>query len=532
MKKSFLLFPKKIIGFKGIQIDKSVNFFIPREYLSIHENNYIFSNKKKEFILENSITKHKRYNSFDKIRKPNFQKKLKPVKDKIISIQNNKKFNFNNLKKIFNREEEKDDIQLSIIPRFNTFGTYNYCPSISSVNNNFLYLLNPKKPLQKDENYVKLFGIKNIGYSCYINSFLQILLRTPFFYKNLQKVNNSEKIALIKCLIDLINNSQKGQIIKKIKILMSNIDETYEMQAQNDSQDFGINLINYLIILLKGENSFDDEKDNDDIILNENIPIFDIEKYKNSLFKEYLDKYYKKENEIFIEKMFQFHESKLLLEVNDDEQKIYDAKKIYFETSISIDLNFQKENIFVLKDLLLNRYPEFHNFYKGFSELEKDEINWEVIKEKIYKMYRDFMEFCFSNYQEALELDEDGNNIRKGKKSFCFRRLASLPNVLILSINRAFVGKSLNNSCLYFDETLDLKDFIDEDICKDEDTTYSLYAINECKGLIKNFGHYYSYVKINNKWFKFDDETIYEEKPKFFSKYVVGLYYIKNNFKL
>ena len=47
MKMSIQLFPKKIIGFKGIKIDKSVNFFIPREYLSIHENNFIFSDKKK-----------------------------------------------------------------------------------------------------------------------------------------------------------------------------------------------------------------------------------------------------------------------------------------------------------------------------------------------------------------------------------------------------------------------------------------------------------------------------------------------------
>jgi len=530
MKMSIQLFPKKIIGFKGIKIDKSVNFFIPREYLSIHENNFIFSDKKKELILENSNIIHKRYNSFDKIRKQNFQKKLKPAKDKIKCIQNNKKCSFINFNKKFNREEEKNDIKLSIIPHFNTFGTYNYLPSITSINNNFLYFL--KKPIQKNENYVKLFGIKNIGHSCYINSFLQILLRTPFFYKNLKIVNNNEKIALIKCLLDLTGNSQKGQIIKKIKILMSSMDESYESLTQNDSQDFGINLINYLIILLKGENSFNDEEEGEDTYLKENIPILDLEKHKNGLFKNYLNKYYKKENEIFIEKMFQFHESKLLLEVDDDEEKIYNAKKIYFETSINIDLNFPKGDRFFLKDLLLNRYPEFHNFYKNFSELEKDEINWELIKDKIYKMYRDFMNLCFSNYKDALELDEDDNNIRKNKKSFCFRRLASLPNILILSVNRAFVGKSLNNSYLYFDETIDLRDFIDEDICKEKETTYSLYAINECKGFIKDFGHYYSYVKIDHKWFKFDDETYYEENPKFYSKYVVGLYYIKNNFKL
>ena len=39
---------------------------------------------------------------------------------------------------------------------------------------------------------------------------------------------------------------------------MSEVDETYDSYEQNDSQDFGINLINYLITLLKGENSFYD----------------------------------------------------------------------------------------------------------------------------------------------------------------------------------------------------------------------------------------------------------------------------------
>ena len=534
MKNPFIIFKKKSIGFKGIQADKAVNIFIPREYLFIPENNYIFySNKKNKFSLQNSNVIRRRYNSSDNLRKQNLNQKYKPIKENLTNISIIKKYDLKNQYKITNvEEEEKNDEKLPFIPNFSTFGGNNKYMSIPLYNNNFFNILCQKKSQKKNENFVNLFGIKNIGNSCYINSFLQILLRTPFFYENLKIVNNNENISLIKNLIELNNNSKKELIIKKIKILMSEVDETYKELIQNDSQDFGINLINYLIILLKGENSFDDEID-ENTYLKENIPILDLEKHKNGIFKNYLNKYYKKENEIFIEKMFQFHESKLLMEANANEQKIYEAKKIYFETSISIDLNFPKKNDFSLEDLLSYRYPEFHNFYKDYTKIdEQDEFDWDKIKEYVYRLYKTILDACLSNFKDTIDIGENDNNIRKNIKSFCFRRLASLPNILIISINRASVGKSLNNSFLSFKETLDLRDYIDEDIYQEKETQYTLYAVNERKGLIKNFGHCYSYVKIKNRWFKFDDDIYYEEKPNFNSKYVVGLYYIKNNFKL
>lgn len=508
-------------SFENIKPNNVINLFIPKKYVIINgnENPHLALYKNSKLWIKDD--NRKKNNSYDQINNPYINVKIKPMKE---NSKNNKK-NTKNLNNIISiREEEKND-----------FKNISNCPN----NNNIIYISNKNKKIL-DDCFIKFFGIKNVGHSCYINSFLQILLRTPYFLKNLKLVK--ENNYLIKYLIDLTENPRKDLIIQKIKILMTDVDENYGNNTQNDSQDFGINLINHLISIIKKENIFDDNKDDkDDEDINEkDIPISDIEKHKNDGFQKYINKYYKKENEIFIEKLFQFHESKLIIETNDNEKEIKNVKKINFETSISMELSFpynQKEKYSTLKDLLSNRYPEFHNFYKELSRIEKDSTNWETInkiKEIIYRLYKSFLEACSKDSRIHLNINENDENINIKNKIeiFSFRRLASLPNILLISINRAFLGKSLNNSYLSFTDTLDLKDYIDDDIINEKDTTYSLYAVNECKGLIKDNGHCYSYVKIKHKWFKFDDNYFCEERPKFVSKYVVGLFYIRNNFNL
>jgi len=525
MNKGFNSPIKKNICFFDIQMDKAINFFIPNEYKFIDKYSKLIYNKKKEYEDADYNNIRKKYNSADKNVKKPLKRIIKVIKKDQVINPYTKSIISKDVNIILNQEEEKNNDKFS-------YNSFNYI-SNSKYHNNFVYDSNIIKKLPIRDCYIKPFGIKNIGHSCYINSFLQILLRTPFFVKNLKIVNKTKNILLIKLLIDLSDVQQKAQIIKKIKSIMSEVDETYDSYEQNDSQDFGINLINYLITLLKGENSFDDEEDNDNKNIKENIPLLYMEKYKKYNFEKYLNKYFKKENENFVEKMFQFHESKLELETNEKEKKIYNAKRINFETSINMELSFAKGKYFVLKDLLSKKYPEFHNFFKEFINVHHEMINWESIKDAIYKMYKSFMDSFFSDNVEKNNINIDGDEKKIDiNKTFCFRRIASLPKILILSINRAFLGKNLNNSYLSFDETLDLKDYIDDDICKEKSTTYTLFAINECKGIIKERGHCYSYIKISNKWFKFDDHIYYEERPNFNSKYVIGLYYIKNNFYL
>jgi ubiquitin C-terminal hydrolase len=125
--------------------------------------------------------------------------------------------------------------------------------------------------------------------------------------------------------------------------------------------------------------------------------------------------------------------------------------------------------------------------------------------------------------------EEENIDIAAKKEDYInLAKLASLPKILIISINRAFLGKNFNDNIISYKERLDVKKFIDKDILKNEKTKYRLYAVNECQAHKKEYGHYYSYIKINKTWYKFNDNIVSEESPNLSSEYVVGLYYIKD----
>ena len=91
------------------------------------------------------------------------------------------------------------------------------------------------------------------------------------------------------------------------------------------------------------------------------------------------------------------------------------------------------------------------------------------------------------------------------------------------------IGKPLNKSKLIIQENIDLKEYLDENI-DEENTTYSLYGINECLKIKEKFGHNFAYIKMDNKWFLFDDSQVLEKEPDFESEYVIGLYYVRDGF--
>ena len=111
-------------------------------------------------------------------------------------------------------------------------------------------------------------------------------------------------------------------------------------------------------------------------------------------------------------------------------------------------------------------------------------------------------------------------------------KLASLPNILIISINRCLVNKNIDSTEVIYEEILDLEKYIDIDLFNIENnkTKYNLYAINECIHFNKG-SHNICKIKINNKWYIFDDGKMVRNLP-FINKRsysVVGLFYIKEN---
>ena len=85
-----------------------------------------------------------------------------------------------------------------------------------------------------------------------------------------------------------------------------------------------------------------------------------------------------------------------------------------------------------------------------------------------------------------------------------------------------------NNSKVQFEETLDMRNYIDEEIFDGKSTFYRLWGIVCHKGNL-NGGHYYCFVKINGKWICFDDVNVNEKDPDFNSSEVYSLFYTRVN---
>lgn len=360
----------------------------------------------------------------------------------------------------------------------------------------------------------KLFGLQNIGHSCYMNSFLQILLHTPHFLETLKEsYNGITNEPLIDSLIE-ISECSKIKSLKQIKKIMAEEDESYGKQVQNDSQEFGVSLLNKIITRIKGKPSFEE----DDYYEEENIQID--KNYKIKKYENYINKYCKEDTKL--DEMFQFHE--IMFDIDSSDQKIGFYKSIDFNSFLNMELTFpikDYKNTYSLSELLRYKYPK-----NPLTNIEEEDIDSSFF-EMIIKKWNEFIEliktFCFHKTENG-DINED--------IELFYSNMTSLPNILIISINRAFLGKSIIKKRLTFEDTLDLKECLEMDFQdKEKNTKYKLYGVNIChKSLFTNAGHYYSYVKIKGIWYKFDDDKpVKKESPDYNSKYVVGLYYIKEN---
>ena len=335
-----------------------------------------------------------------------------------------------------------------------------------------------------DDFEFKAVGFINIGNSCYMNSFLQILLHCPNFLYELKGIYQRHSFGncLIKNIIDLSNSQYpyNKQYLYSIKECMKNISD-YGSFIQNDSQDFGKDLINEIIVNIKKK-----EQDYSSSIYNNESDESEIidKKTKIDKYQKYINKY--QGEETFIEKMFTINECLYIYE----EQNI---TNIIFNTSFDILLNFPKnKNKMYNEEYSLEKLLDLNYNNKNNNYMKKNKKNK---KDKILKT--------------------------------TMTKLCKLPKILMISIVRAIFKKDLIKSILYFPEFLDLENYIDKDLLNAHlnKTQYKLFAVNEHEGNDLNSGHYYCHIKIKNDWFLFSDEKVKKSKIKLSSVNVVGLFY-------
>ena len=312
-------------------------------------------------------------------------------------------------------------------------------------------------------------GLINLLNDCYIITFLQILFHTPRFLIIIKNLNIKAQRDVIKYLILVSEYPFNVEYFYKLKQLLGEINPEYSKPYSNDSQEFGIDLINYLISELKGtieEISYEmptcqQEEQEEKLI-----------EFKKEALNLFISTYQVNQNEL--EKLFLFNQIDLFYYNNSIRPQI--SSNLHMELTLQKTMSYAK-----IGDLIDKKY----NF---------------------------------------------DNSDMKSNLFFTKSNLVSLPNILIISINRVLNNERINNCLIEFEENLDLKNCIDYDLFNEynKKTTYHLYSINECFHSMR-YSHYICSIKINDKWYIFDDNKDVKERSFVNrSSFVVGLFYIRD----
>ena len=366
-----------------------------------------------------------------------------------------------------------------------------------------------------------------------MNSFLQILLHIPTFLPTLKELykNKIEKDTVVYNLIELSEHPRNKNLLYKIKQIISKTHPKYGTFTQNDTQNFGIDLIDLIISEIKNEISFTSDSSEQKYV-NDPIP------EENSIlkiktFKDFMDSYKKRGENTFIEDLILLIDSKIRYNKN-----IIDKKKINYDIQLHIELIFPINNIkekYSLYELLDYKYTnENKNLNKDIIKQEKKNngiIDW------VFNIFHSIIEpfkNCFKGNEPEEDVKDNNSpiiNINSSYENKEISKIVILPKILIISLDRGIEGKALISSFVSFEELLDLKNYVEEDLYDiNLGTRYKLFAINIREGSTKSSGHCYCYVKVGNVWVCFNDSYCKIEEPIYCLNSVVGLYYIKENF--
>lgn len=167
----------------------------------------------------------------------------------------------------------------------------------------------------------------------------------------------------------------------------------------------------------------------------------------------------------------------------------------------------------------IDRDKEKFNFNTSFD------IELVFPSQNIYKYKYNLMELF--DFKYCIE-----NNFIKNHSRFLKitnRKICKLPNILIITIVQALIGKYFNLHQIIIPEEIDLDKYIDKDILKDT-TQYELFAVNKKLGISYSNGHYLCDIKFGKQWIEFNDEKVYKIDFDFSKPYcsVVGLFYCKS----
>ena len=381
---------------------------------------------------------------------------------------NNNNNNYNNIQDNYNNPPPTNDYQNSIA-------------KINQISNN-----PPKKTQNAYEFLTKVVnskvGLSNISNISYMTSCLQTLIHCPLFISKFLEEgipifkSKSRDTPVAGCLYNLMVDITKSNDFTSISpnIIKNCIQDIHnEFQDNNNEHDcqefcrYFIQDINTDLNRVTEENKPNNK--------NENYEGEPNKRYEYELFiKENLSK----ENSIITDLFFGYLSFEFTC-MNCG------GKEFSFSQFLDLPLQFESN-----KNIHLNT----------------------LLRKNILK-------------KEIVEMEDKCSLCHKSNEKEQIIKIAKLPNVLMLSLQRNDYENNIKNeSVVQFDEIMDLSELIDNDLIYEEENNYRfklfgvIYFVN---------GKYISYSFVEDAWFKFNNEEVVRENPELNSNNVYSLFYMK-----
>ena len=374
---------------------------------------------------------------------------------------------------------ERDEIQ-NIHSKFNILNPICKNPKTEIIKIDMKNIKNNYQ-IKKDINKIKdkesilklitqsLTGLVNLGETCYMNTGLQNIVHCIPFMKQFLSIINEFKDVLEQ---KIITNSFINLCVSLIK------NDNYNTKFNINSYDPTFFRNNFC----RCHKEYADHEQHDSL----------------EFLRIFLDDISKELNQTKI--ISQYKE--LVTEGKTKEQQNYEYNNFYLcrENSIIVKV-FYSQIMNIFKCDCGDVSYSFEKILDIPLLFPKEITNKEIHLNDLLSLY-----FNGEKISWSLPCQKCGQkNLERDKKI----KLTILPEVIIFSLQRFNPITCVKvNKVITFEEIIDLKSFCDNDFFNGEiNTKYKLFGISNHSGTI-DFGHYYSYTKVGENWYEFNDSFV------------------------